>query len=742
MSKKAKLVIVILTAVCAAALLAVGLAMIITGSAGNKRVPRMYSIACTASVGASVQAPPLAAAGEKVSLTVRLEEGYALHAIEADGQSLSSSTFIMPARDIEVYVEASKGSYYAVTAEACVGGSILPASERAQEGSVVAAEIRADEGYRLRRVFANGSEVPFAEEEDFVYRARAAMQGGPLVFSAEFAENPTLGAKEGYVLDASYSQAREGTAISYWQTEYREEGIFLRVLVRDGTVVQNGRLEAEQRDHIEFYLCPESSLRTLYGANALHCLVTADGTFFLRKCLADGTLGESGKDIDYGYGTTFTAERILCTLSKNNFDGYAVEVFLGYGLFGGVKGNYVYAPALYNCIGTDGGKTSYGSAYAASWTEGTMGSLLAGGVSETDPSTYLPIGGKTRPSAYSHADVLLLGDGLFSSPRFGTFEKTAAGNVRRAAFEGLLSSDFTDEALSALGELAPAALVLSFGRADMEGGASAYTAADRVVRTLTKIKEAVPGAKLVWCALPPDAEGDSEPEAYETFNSIVAVYAAGADITVADPVSSLKKEGLAPYVYEDGALTAEGCDRYIAEIAKALDLTYLPALLGTGVSSAGWKAEGDDLSAHYADGGKQIAWVKDGATRLSAAFSSEGGRTACFGLVFTDGENRLYFFVREQYEAGVLTARSLCYELREGGVLTASKEIPMSKNGNMGLEISLTIERTGGGISLSAGSYLAFKLDEDVFGAASVNAGVFAEDALVTVHDRSAEVVS
>ena len=119
----------------------------------------LHNITIEATEGGSVSADKKQAiVGEKITLTVTPEEGYALESISAttkDGQSIDivNNSFTMPDADVTVSAKFSE-KLYTVTIEDCVGGTATIDGESNQFalGATVALSIKADEGYKFSHI--------------------------------------------------------------------------------------------------------------------------------------------------------------------------------------------------------------------------------------------------------------------------------------------------------------------------------------------------------------------------------------------------------------------------------------------------------------------------------------------------------------------------------------------------------------------------------------------------------------
>lgn len=730
-------------------------------------VPTDYDITCTVEGGAQVSVPENAEAGETVKLDVQLENGYYLRKITVNGQELTSATFIMPACDVEIIVYAANGdTAYAISAEKSAYGEILPAASEAKAGDTVTATVRARDGYRLRKVYANGVQLLFDETEDFTYTVKTIMQDNELVFTAEYAENPELTDEYAYELTAAYSQAKEKTATSYWSMQYLDEGVFFRVLVKDDNVIQNGRLQTEERDFVEFRIC-ESTNAPIKDANALRCLVTADGTFLLQRCLGGDDYAESGYGVHYVYGENFTTETYLCSTSKNRFDGYAVEVFLGYELFGLTKseavGNMTFAPALNNTIGTDGAKKTYGTVYASAETAATRENCETYFADEYKcltavPATWLGVTEKGEvfgrySASAKNTEYLFLGDGTFLSSRWTGFAESLSEKVRNVAFEGALVSDYASEAaLNFAQTVAPANVLFGIGAGDVEAGASAPTAATRIIGLLQTYHAALPQTKLYWSGLLPDTKGVAEVDSYAAVNEAVKAFAASTDyITVIDcSAEFLRGNGLRSFYIENGELTAEGYDAYVANTCAALGLKVIPdgtATFGNaeyGYTSGGWEVSGDGaigLTERKGDDKKYAYFAELSSTdfRASATFAAEdvfnGDETPEFGMVLANATERLYFYVRETYSDGELMKKVIGYTLFVDGEEVESGTKAISMYYRDGETLTLSVDKTANGVDLYVSGYKAFTLTGTSIsdGAQKASAGVYSENMQITV---------
>lgn len=712
------------------------------GNSSSSSSALTYAVSCTTTDGVQVNVPSRVEAGETVRINVQLESGYYLRKIIVNGQELTSASFVMPDYDVTVEVYAANGdTAYSVSATQQTGGEIMPAVTQAKRGETVTATVQAQKGYRLQKIYANGVELSYTETDDFCYTVKALMQDTELVFSADFAPNPVLNSDYGYML------ATTSTSASYWQARYLDEGIYFSILVQDENVVQNGRLGVEERDFIELRICEKSEEQALENANALRCLVTADGTFYLQKCLGADDYAPSGLGVNYEYGENFRTETLLCTKAKNRFDGYAVEIFLGYDLFGLTKdealGNMTFIPAVNNTLYTDGKKGTGGIVYASADTQFSNKDVDAFYADEykcqrNNPATYLGIaqdGGiyGRAVASYASADYLFLGDDTFASARWTAFAKNIVGakaynigakNATATTYTSQTALDFADT-------LQPETIVFAVGNGDLISGASASTTASRIVEMLKAYHELLPQANLVWNAL-------NE----QTVNESVKAFASSVGYVTVIEHSNFEE------------LTAEEYDTYIAKIASALAL--VTPLSGSsfgnakyGNSSIGWTVDtqtGELQLTCREDDGKKYAYCADfSSTQLlaSATFSAgdvyNGDETPSFGLVLASEREKLYFYVTETYVEGELMQKRIGYTLYKDDEITATGTLEPSLYYRDGESVTLSLEKTQDGVDLYVSGYKAFSLTGIGIFAESTetSVGVYSENMQITVKNAT-----
>lgn len=736
----------------------------ISPDAGNGNDPpattvSTYAITCTATAGVQVSAPTTAESGDTVKLTLTLSEGYYLRKIVVNGQELTSASFVMPDCDVTVKVYAANAdTAYEVTAASVKGGTVTPAVTEAKYGDTVSATVKANDGYRLKKLYANGVEILFEETEDFTYSAKAYMQDTELEFKAVFAENPVVNEEYDYVL------SNMGDQDAYFNAQYLENGLSFTVLVADDNVVQNGRLGTEERDYVEFRVCAATT-QSLENANALRCLVTADGTFLLQKCLGADDYGLSGYEVGYVYGENFSTETFLCTKSKNGFDGYAVEVFLGYDLFGLTKqtavGNMTFAPARNNTLGTDGKKATTGTVRSSAeipaiqanaeryFADGYKCDLQA-------PATYLSVTADGSivgrfDSVYENADCLFYGDGSLTAESWKRFTQNVADKtVCNVAFEGMTVADYATEAAIATAKaVSPASLLFSVGAKDAESGASAATVVARIKNLLQTYNAALPQTQLYWTALLKNTVSAADSNLVSTVNAAMKEFALTTDyLTIVDANENLRADGVV-----NGALTAEGYDTYVTAVCTALGLeTPLEGseMFGSstyGDSSFGWTVEDGALALTSRTGAdKKYAYFTGDASAsftASADFSAtdlcNGDETPKFGFVIANGNGYLYFYITETYYDGELMNTKIAYEFVQDGKVRQGDVLTVALFYRDGAATPLSVEKSRDSITLKVGNYTAWTLTDETVCGSAASVGVFSENMLIKVQNATIE---
>ena len=648
----------------------------------------IYSIYTVSNPNVEVLVQETGVVGEEIKMEITPQDGYYLQAIKVNGESIASKTFVMPKCDVLIEVLMVNGDEsYPVTVLDSEKGSLFTTTERAKSGEEVTVKVIPEDGYRLDKLYANGVLLPY-NSDDYGCYSSTIMQSKEMVFEATFKEVEKITADYDYVLTAS---TPENPAVSYWHAVYSDTGVTFSVLVEDKTIVNTASISLYNNDNVEFQICKSTKLSLMDKANAYRCLVTVGGRYYFQKANgADLSFDHSSKGVGMVYGENFEVESILCNSEVNGFDGYAVEVYIGYDILGLTKdeayGNLTFAPSIRDSI-----KYDYTTKELTTYWTGTNYTYNRSNGNRFfvdddykckwgDPATFLGIDADNKivsrfMEVYQGVDYLFMGDSYINPNFWGTFkEDTADIFALNLGFSGSHLTDWNQEAwLNTVGALSPKNIVMHLGLNDYNVGLSAYSYAERVTHTIDRLKTTftnlnmvTPNSKIYWVNfIANPAHGDMHTY-YQEVNAEIAAYAETVDyLEVISTGDALLVDGnicTSLFLADNLHMSCFGYMRWVNIVRKSLGLSYLSDFTNfgnaqTGWASSGWNevtVDGDTILTQRGSSSKftdRYIYFKDyygDSFTAEAAFNVSkiynGDTAPKFGFIINDGKNQVYIY--------------------------------------------------------------------------------------------------
>lgn len=307
---------------------------------------------------------------EVITITVtNISEGLELHKITANNFTIDNNSFIMPNEDVEVKVflkeksEVIKKGDYKVKVEANEYALIETEYSTYNEGDLVNIEYTCKGYYVLDSFYVNNEKI---EGTSFT------MPGSDVVLKGTFK----------YVIDETPWQlsivANGVNANSYWYFTYGDNGLDIRALV-DDRIICAGEYNSDfgWQDNIEIILNAKNDTKGWEINKAHKIIISSEGKKRIQKASSTNAWGNP---LTYEYAK-FNATAYRKSLErKNGYNGYEVNMFIAYDLFGLTKetalNNMTACLAMRNTNSFGG--SSWGS-YAGekgNWSDGSTHPII------------------------------------------------------------------------------------------------------------------------------------------------------------------------------------------------------------------------------------------------------------------------------------------------------------------------------------------------------------------------------
>ena len=647
-----------------------------------------YSIYVKDNPNAKVTVDKTASVGSKVKIDITLSEGYYLEAIKVNDSYLTSKTFIMPECDVLIDVMVVNGTEsYLVTTEENSCGTIYTVTERAKFGEEINVKVFPNEGYRLESLYANGVLIPFKIDE-YGYHSTVVMQKEDMLITAYFKEVVRITDEYEFVLTAT---TPENPAKSYWRSEYLDKGILFSVLVEDTTIVNTASLSTYNNDNIEFQICKATNVSAMDKALAYRCLVNVAGRYLFQKANGvDDTYDHSSEGLGLLYGENFIADSTICKEEINGFNGYAIEVYIGYDLLNLTKeeayGNLTFAPAIKDSV-----KYDYNSKQLTSyWTNTGYSHNRENGDRYFNndeykcewgiPATFLGITKDNKiisrfMEVYKNVDYMFLGDSYLNPKFWGTYkEDTNDLFAVNFGFSGSYASDWNKESwYSTAAALSPKNIVVHIGLNDFNVGLKNYELSERTTKTTNRIKELITNlnkaskdSNIFWITMEPNESHKADYSYYKIVNEAMKEYAKTLDyLTIIETENVMLNNGnISPSLYLEDKLhmSSFGYARWVNTVKKALGLnTFESTIFGnanTGWMTSGWSesvVDGETILQQNSTSTKltdKYIFIKDcylDSFKAKASFNASkvynGDSWPKFGFILDDGNEQVLIFI-------------------------------------------------------------------------------------------------
>ena len=317
----------------------------------------VYSISYFQSNKYVLNGPSEAQAGSEVIFSIdEIAEGYCLDYFLINNEQYDSNSFIMPSYNtfVEAVLAPADGIEYPITFSESPYGSIASSVLTAKACQEIPIFVQAKTGYRVDKIKANDVYLTIKNNGNFKYYTHTIMQNKPLYIEATFVEIEREFTNFDFALSGSNGTSHIPSAVSYWRFEYKPEGFYIEVCVKDPTVYANPAGEIWRRDNVELQMCLASEYNRPQDVKTLRCILACDGRYAFYRLKSDNTYYSLGDKVGYQYGKNFTNEAVICKQDENGFDGYVIRALFGYDLFESnyesAKGKITFCPAIRDTV--------------------------------------------------------------------------------------------------------------------------------------------------------------------------------------------------------------------------------------------------------------------------------------------------------------------------------------------------------------------------------------------------------
>lgn len=446
-------------------------------------------------------------AGELVTLR-SARRGYTVGAVYVNGRRIEGDSFVMPQSDVTalVVLESEAEDAHTVTvSESGEFGRTVADLSRAREGDTVTLTTYASYANRVQEYLVNGQTIGgnsfTMPDEDVVVTVRyeQMFRPGELVLSAT----------------QSYEKAT-----SHWYAGYSENGLTVEAVVQDNILFTDTRFlgTIAYGDNIEFIIGPRTSATGLDGTR-YKVLVGADGSFLFDRY-------QGGSWVSAG-NSGITVSTRPCEQSSHGFNGYWVNVFLPYSLFGnaGMAGTLTIAPAMRNTL----------NALKTVWAAYTGMRCSFG-----DAKTHILV---DTDGTFRASDVkggnLFVGDGLLSQSFWGNFfdNLDGMGSVYSIASSGA-DAAYWSENIPLISDRAPEHIYFSSGVSEN----SVLSTFSDIREFTQRLQAAMPDTALTFITPIPSLAGD--PAKAEALSGMMREWLASENIPCIDLCAAVCQSGV------------------------------------------------------------------------------------------------------------------------------------------------------------------------------------------------------
>lgn len=255
---------------------------------------------------------------EEIVVTISdIEFGYCLDSIKANGNKIDNNKFYMPNEDVVISVSMVQTfESFSVNIESSPYAKITVDNSKYKAGDLVNIDYQTRGTYILDSFYVNNEKISgtnfYMPNENVVLR-------GEFVDSIEDTENQLIVYGGGVI------------SRSFWYFKYGEDGLNVKIKVMDrilcGASIRN---DPGYRDNIEFIISQESNAQG-WDTYTYKILISCDGGFYFQRANNASSWGTPFIPVDDIFNFDVNVRSLN---DKQGYDGYEVNVFIGYDLFG------------------------------------------------------------------------------------------------------------------------------------------------------------------------------------------------------------------------------------------------------------------------------------------------------------------------------------------------------------------------------------------------------------------------
>lgn len=577
-----------------------------------------------------------ARAGELVSVEA-VKEGYTVRALYVNGEYVEGDSFVMPSRNVAavaVLANTSETAHTVSVSETGEFGRTVADYTSAEAGEMVTLTTYVAYGCSLEKYLVNGEAI---EGNTF------AMPNEDVVVTALYNSLPETDVM--FTVSQSFQNAT-----SRWYAGYTENGFSVDVVVDDNILFTSTKYLSSftYADNVEFIFGPKTSETGWDGR--FKVIVDAEGRSEIRRYMGGWVLSAVKINVTVS----------LCTLEKNGFNGYKVNVFVPYSELGldyeTALGNFSIAPAMRNTL--NGLKTAWAS-YAGmhcNWN---------------DSKTHLVVGadGTLSPGDF-RVEALFAGGGLFSPARWSNFysDVGALGDVYSIAGEGR-DTAYWREHLDSISSVSPETVYFP---AEL-GGRTPIAAFSDFVSFAQAFGTAMPNVRLVVVSGVPSLS-DADPAAAKAFAGMLEDYASHEGWGFIDLCGAVYEGKLNRVLYASATALSEDGYALLGKLIREEEGVYAAVGgstwgdSGAYVASGNWRESGNTLALR-SDGIRKIYYrtpLSGDFTlslELNAATVYNGDAYPKFGFTVQNGDRAHAFYISGENGLTAMRAGYVPYTL-------------------------------------------------------------------------------
>ena len=301
--------------------------------------PIEYNINITQTLGGTIQADKeVAKANEIITLSYVADTGYDFIHYLLDGEILETNTFVMPNHDVTVSA-LFHDEYYDITLTYNENLYFDVTETHVKYGEAVVIDYMPVTNYVLSYFLVNGEPI---QGDTFIMPKEDVVIEG--VVELAYKESDIA-------IDLPVQGRDEFYTRSNWFFEYKTDGIYVTTYVYDHFLVDNPATVPDKgyRDNVELIISPLENVKGLSYFNSVNAMVSIDGEVWYRRATSLDTFTFENLPSEQYFRYSSKIHRYL---DKEGFNGYVVNMFFSYDLWGIDPNNtqFVIMPSHRNTV--------------------------------------------------------------------------------------------------------------------------------------------------------------------------------------------------------------------------------------------------------------------------------------------------------------------------------------------------------------------------------------------------------